>query len=197
MIQVEIVGMGLGDSTMGQFRLVCFLKEEPETLFPLLMPLRFYKHRDGSLCWQQEGVEFSIHPFATRGRESMGYRVYYNGTPEGCQFLMDQTLARFDVSISGIEWIHQTEMSQRELIQLAEKGRMKRGSMPGFYEVGEIGVVLMPDSTIHLQIRNRIIPIGRLAQLLQSINEVAEMFRQDTFDLFSLAEYEERGAWVS
>lgn len=182
---------------MAHFRLVCFLKEEPEELFPLLMPLRFQRHRDGSLKWQQENSDFSIHPFATRGRESMGYRVYYNGTPEGCQFLMNQTLARFDVTVSGIEWIHDTGMTQKELIRLAETNQLERGSMLGFYERNGIGIVLMPDGTIHLQIRNRPIPLVRLAQLLQSISEVAELFKQDTYDLFSVAAQAEQGAWVS
>lgn len=86
----------------------------------------------------------------------MGYRVLFTGSEESCQYLFDQSMARFSPSISGIEWVHQTELSQIELIKRAEKAGYQRGSLYVLYEHDGIGLVLLPNGDINIQIRNRL-----------------------------------------
>ena len=86
----------------------------------------------------------------------MGYRVLFTGSEESCQYLFDQSMARFSPSISGIEWVQQTELSQIELIKRAEKAGYQRGSLYVLYEHDGIGLVLLPNGDINIQIRNRL-----------------------------------------
>jgi len=140
---------------MSVYRLTCFIKEEPHVLFPLLLPLRFKWSNRESITWSDEVTEFKIIPFATKGRETMGYRIHFKGTPDACQYLMDQFLSSFNPTISGIEWVHESDKNQSELIKAAERSNYLRGSLYGLFEHKGIGIVVLPTNDIHLQIRNQ------------------------------------------
>lgn len=126
----------------------------------------------------------------------MGYRVLFTGSVESCQYLFDQSMARFSPSISGIEWVHQTELSQIELIKRAEKAGYQRGSLYGLYEHDGIGLELLPNGDINIQIRNRFIQAKQLYRLMARIEEVAAPFLPKPYDLFNMDGVQE-GMFVS
>lgn len=178
---------------MAVFKLSCFMKEEPAILFPLLLPMHFKWSDNHSITWKNEGTEFTIIPFSTRGREIVGYRIVFTGTPEAFDYLLDQFLSRFKPLISGIEWIHSSDKSQSELIRLAENSPYLRCSQYGLYEHKGIGIVLLPSSEINLQIRNQSITTRNVLQHMRAIEETASVFLPKTIDLFSFAEGVEVG----
>ncbi|MDX1807713.1 MAG: hypothetical protein R3267_11870 [Paenisporosarcina sp.] len=171
---------------MSEFKIVCFIKEEPTILFPLLLPFRFQWSDKQTLTWQDEFCHFRIVPFSSVGRESMGYRVVFTGSVESCQYLFDQSLSRFSPSISGIEWTHQTGLTQSQLVNRAEKAGYTRGSLLGLYEHKGIGIVLLPNGDINIQIRNRHIQAKNLYKLMGDMETAAAPFLPKPFDLFNL-----------
>lgn len=178
---------------MTVFKLSCFMKDEPAVLFPLLLPLRFKRSENQSITWQDGGTEFTIIPFSSRGREIVGYRIVFKGTPEAFDYLLDQFLSRFKPLISGIEWIHSSGKSQSELVRLAEKSPYLRCSQYGLYEHRGIGIVLLPNGEINLQIRNQSITTRNVLQHMQTLEETAAVFLPKPIDLFSFAEGVEAG----
>lgn len=193
---LRIVERICGVIYMGEYKIVCFLREEPNILFPLLLPLRFQWSEKQTLTWQDEFCHFRIVPFSSAGRESMGYRVLFTGSVESCQYLFDQSLSRFSPSINGIEWVHQTGLRQSELIVRAEKAGYQRGTLYGLYEHEGIGLVLLPNGEINIQIRNRFIQAKQLYKLMARIEEVAAPFFPKPFDLFNMDGVQE-GVFVS
>jgi len=164
------------------------MEQDPSVLFPLLIPLRFKWSDRNSIIWKNEDTEFKIIPFASKGREKMGYRIEFKGSPESCQYLMDQFLSRFNPQISCIEWVHESDMPQKELVKLAEKSKYQRGSLYGIYDHDGIGVVLLHSNTVHLQVRDHSLTTRSLLRFMQSIEVTASVFLEKPIDLFSFAE---------
>lgn len=167
------------------YRITCFIKEDPAALFPLLIPFHFKWGERNSIVWEKEGTRFQIIPFSTRGTDSMGYRLIFTGNPDTFVYLADQFLGAFSPEYSGIEWIFESEKSQEELVRLAEKAKYTRCSMYGLYEYNKIGIVLLKNGDINLQIRNRNINSRNLASFMYDIESVANAFQPKKIDLFS------------
>ncbi|MEK5071775.1 hypothetical protein [Sporosarcina sp. FSL K6-1508] len=170
------------------YRLTCFIQEEPHVLFPLLLPLRFKWTERQSITWTDGVTEFKIVPFASKGRGTMGYRIHFKGTPDACQYLMDQFLNRFNPLINGIEWIHKSEKTQSELIRIAEQSHYSRCSLHGIYENKEIGIVILPTNDIHLQIRGQKILVRNVSKFMRDMESTGAVFLDKPIDLFSFAE---------
>ncbi|WP_028393919.1 hypothetical protein [Bacillus cihuensis] len=170
------------------FRVTCFVKEKPATLLPLFLPLRFVWTKKNGVVWKNENVEFRIQPFTSEGRESHGYRIFFCGNPEAFQYLFDLSIGQFSPTITGVEYTGESEESQNSLVRLAEKNGFSRGSLYGIYEHKGIGVVLLPSGEFNLQIRNRKLTCSSIKNVMNNIEEVAEVFRPDHYDLFSFLE---------
>lgn len=173
---------------MSVYKLTCFLKEGPATLYPLLRPLNFQLTRDQSMIWTNGELSFQITPLTSRGRGLNGYHISYRGNPESCSYLMDQFLGAFDPLISGIEWVSESDLARPELIRLSEKANFMKCSLLGLYEHKGVGIVLLPNSEIHLQIRCRQISNSNLPALMSDIMNVAAVYEEKPIDLFSFAE---------
>lgn len=171
--------------TTPTFRLTFFTKEEPAVLFPLLLPYHFKWGKQNSIIWEKEGTCFQIIPFSSRGTESMGYRILYTGNPDTFVYLADQFLGSFEPSYSAIEWMYESGHAQEELVKLAEKNKYTRCSMYGLYEQNKVGIVLMKNGDINLQIRNRSITSRNLANFMYDMETVALAFQPKKIDLFS------------
>ncbi len=170
------------------YRITCFMKEGPTKLFPMLLPLQFTWTERQSITWSSEKLFFKIVPFASAGREKSGYRIHFNGNPEELQYLMDQFLSTFQPEFTGIEWVHESDKSQTELIRLADRNHFTRSSIRGIYEREQVGVVLLPSNTVHLQIRNHSITLRNLSEHMRAIEITAQTFLEKPVDLFSFAE---------
>lgn len=169
------------------YRITCFLREEPSVLFPMLLPMNFHWTERHSITWSSEGLYFKIVPFLIAGREKSGYRIHFNGRPDEFQYLLDQFLGNFQLKFSGIEWVHESEKSQDELIRLAERHKFKRSSIRGIFENEQVGVVLLPTNAVHLQVRNQEITLRNLTAHMQLIDQTAAAFLERPLDLFSFA----------
>lgn len=169
------------------YKLTCFMKEDHNILFPMLLPLRFKWSERQSVVWEDGENYFRIVPFAVNGRETKGYRIYFKGSSESFRYLINQFLGCFKPTISAIEWISNTDKSQSELIRLAKQKRYLPCSMYGIYEHDGVGIVLMPNSEIHLQIRNQPITFRNLPHFLEKLNGISSSFTETPYDLFSFA----------
>ena len=167
------------------YRITCFLPEEPAVLFPLLLPFHFRWGERNSLVWENEGTRFQLIPFSTKGTDSMGYRLMFTGNPDTFVYLADQFLGTFSPEYSGIEWMLESGKTQEELVKLAEKATYTRCSMYGLYEHNKVGIVLLKNGDINLQIRNRNINSRNLASYMYDIESIASAFLPKKMDLFS------------
>lgn len=173
---------------MSVYKITCLIEEEPAVLFPLLLPMQFKLSKNNSITWQNEKTSFEITPFTSRGRGVFGYHITFIGNPESCRYLMDQFLSPFKPLISGIEWIHQSIKTQSDLIRLSEQHRFLKCSHRGLYEKNGVGVVLLPNAEIHLQIRCRKISVSNLPNILLEITDIASVYQEKPVDLFSFNE---------
>lgn len=173
-----------------QYRITCFLKEEPAVLFPMLLPFHFKWGERNSIVWERENVRFQLIPFSSKGTESMGYRIMFNGNPDTFVYLADQFLGSFAPTYSGIEWIYQSEKTQDEAVKIAEKHKFQRCSMYGLYEHNKVGIVLMKTGDINLQIRNLALNSRNLSSYMYEIEHVASSFLPKVPDLFSILDEE-------
>ncbi|EAR66192.1 hypothetical protein B14911_10672 [Bacillus sp. NRRL B-14911] len=178
------------------FKVSFFIREKEQELFPMLEPLNFTIHRDHKVVYQGEKYRFIIQPFSVVGRESQGYRAYYNGNPDSFQYLFDHALGCFSPTISGVEYTFHTDKSQSELVKTAVKAKYKKGSVYGLFENQGIGIVIMPTGQVILQVKNRLIKRADLARVMYEIKSVVDMFNPQDFNLFSFMEKEE-GVQVS
>lgn len=194
---LAITGYHFKRGELNMFKVSFFIKEKEQELFPLLQPLRFSVNREHKAIWNERGSEFVIQPFSGVGRESQGYRAYFNGTPEAFQYLFDFALSCFSPTISGIEYHLTTDKSQAELIRLAERSRCKKGGMYGLYHHNGVWIAILPNNRVTLQIRNRKVKQADLARVMQEIESVVDIFSPQEFNLFSFEKYSEEGAYVS
>lgn len=171
--------------TKPTYRLTFFIKEEPALLFPLLLPFHFKWAEQNSIRWENEGTRFQIIPFTSKGTDMMGYRVLYTGNPDSFVYLADQFLGSFSPTYSGIEWMYESGQTQDELVRIAEKYKFTRCSMYGLYEQDKIGIVLLKNGEINLQIRNRSITSRNIASFMYEIEMVSRAFQPKEIDLFS------------
>lgn len=172
--------------TGSNYRVTLFIKEEPSVLFPMLLPFHFKWSKQNSILWENEGTKFQIIPFTSKGTDTMGYRIIFTGNPDSFVYLADQFLGCFSPTYSGIEWEFQSGKSQEELVKQAEKSKFQRCSMYGLYEQDKIGIVLMKNGDINLQIRNRSITSRNVGSFMYDIETIASVFLpKKTLDIFS------------
>lgn len=177
------------------YKITCFIQHEPKTLFPLLNPLGFIRSRENTLVWRNGQHCFTIAPFSSKGRESQGYRVYFNGSPEAGQYLFEQTIGRYSPRIRGVEYQTSLGKTQHEMVNIADR-LFKRGCMYGVYETNNrIGIIVLPNGDIVIQLRNIPIKVHKLTDYMREIEQILDKIRPDTFDLFSYLE-EETGVVV-
>lgn len=164
------------------------MKEGPNVLFPMLLPFQFTWSKGEAVIWKDGQCSFEIVSFSVRGRETNGYRILYKGAAESFPKLLNKFLGTFELSFSGIEWVADTEHSQSELIRLAEQNQFTYCSMYGLYEYQDVGIVLMPNSQVHLQIRNQRITSRNVLAHMQKIEGISTRFSRQPLDLFSVME---------
>ena len=179
------------------YKITCFLKEEQEDLLAILRPLQFTVDRNKKLIWDNGLTHFIIEPFSSRGRETQGYRIYFNGTPESYQYLFDRFLGYFSPSISGIEFKMSTGEKQEFLISKSEKAGFTRGGMYGIYTFKGVGIVIFPNGEINLQIRNRKFQMSQIAIFAKEIENVVKVFQPQNFNLFSFEQISEQEGFAS
>lgn len=172
------------------FKVTCFLDEEANILFPMLLPLRFHWTSQNSVVWENETTRFEIVPFTRNGREKKGYRIHFKGSPEAFQYLFNQSIARFNPIITAIEWTHVSEKSQSHLVGIAEQNNYRRCTQYGLYEKENVSIVLLPTNEIHLQYRERKIYSSQVSNLMEKLEKTAAVFMESPMNLFSLFEGE-------
>lgn len=173
------------------------MKKDIQVLHHLLKPLQFSLRRDNRLIWTEGKTEFIIEPFSTSGRESQGYRIYFNGTPEAGQFLFDRSIGCFSPTISGIEFTLTTNEKQSTLIKKAERARFTRGSLSGLYDYKGVVICIFPSGEVSLQIRNRKFKTSGLSGVMKEIEHVVTILQPQEFNLFSFIENTEEGVFAS
>lgn len=172
------------------YKVTCFIQEEKHQLFPLLTPLGFSVVQD-HLIWQNEKSRCIIKPFSIRGRNTQGYRIYFYGSPEFGEYFFQRAMGCFEPTISGVEYLLQTQESQRSLINTAEKIGLTRGCLYGIYKFEQVGIVILPNGEINFQIRGRKFSYMKLACELKEIEQAVYVFKPQTFNLFSISEGDE------
>lgn len=157
-----------------QFKVTCFFKETTERLFQILEAKHFVRTLDQSIVWTHKNNRLEIVPFSAPGRETNGYRFYYEGSSEVFQFVFNNLAGKLEPTITGVESTITSALNQKQLINLAKQTRYRDCSMPGLYELEGVGIVLMKNGEINFQLRNRHFTIGRLHEAVMKINRVAD-----------------------
>ena len=181
---------GKGNGNESVFKVTCFMDEEPNILFPLLLPLRFTWLGNQSIVWKNESTEFLIVPFSRNGREMKGYRIHFKGSPEAFHYLFDQSVARFNPIITAIEWVHVSNKTQNQLVGIAEQHDYRRCTQYGLYEKKDVSVILLPSSEIHLQYRDKRIHCSQVPRLMEKMQNIASIFMEKPMGLFAYSEDE-------
>lgn len=156
-----------------QFKVTCFFKEPTERLFQILESKHFVRTRNNSVIWSHRNNSLEIVPFSSPGRETNGYRFYYEGSSGVFQFVFDNLAEKLEPTITGIESTISSTLTQSQLINLAKQTNYRECSMKGLYESEGVGIVIMKNSEINFQIRNRHFTIGRMHEIVGLINRVA------------------------
>lgn len=170
------------------FKVTFFIKEERHELYSLIKPLHFVLNKDNQLVWRTEHTYFIIEPFSTEGRESHGYRVYYNGSPEAGQYLFDRFLGCFSPSITGVEYKLETQEKQNALVKKSEQVGYLKGSMYGLYQYKGKSICIFPTGDIQVQIRNRKFRLSDLASVMKEVEDVVCVYRPQEINLFSFVD---------
>lgn len=155
------------------FKVTCFFKEPKERLFEILESKHFVRTLQGTVVWTHRKDKLEIVPFSSPGRETNGYRFYFEGNTEVFQFVFDNLAANLSPTITGVEFTLSTVLNQTQLINLAKQTRYKECSLPGLYEQEGVGIVCMKNGEINFQMRNRHFTIGRLHETISIINRVS------------------------
>lgn len=188
---VEKVIERSGVSVM-RFKVTCFFREEPERLFTILSAKHFQRRNKDTVIWTHRKNTLEIVPFSHRGRETNGYRCYFEGNTEVFQYAFDNLSANLQPTITGIECTIETGKPQQELVRLAEKAGYHRCSMYGLYEKDGVGIVLLKNGEVNFQLRNRHFSVGRLHETIRLISKtyqhlVREVPQQNQLDWGLLA----------
>lgn len=156
-----------------RFKVTCFFKEPTERLFQILESKHLVRTRNNSVIWSHRNNSLEIVPFSSLGRETNGYRFYYEGSSEVFQFVFNNLAEKLEPTITGIESTIASNLTQVQLINLAKQTNYRECSMKGLYEMEGVGIVIMKNGEINFQIRNRHFTIGRMHEIIGLINGVA------------------------
>lgn len=156
-----------------RFKVTCFFKEPTERLFEILETKHFTRTRQNTVIWSHRNNTLEIVPFSSPGRETNGYRFYYEGSSEVFQFVFNNLAGKLEPAITGIESTITSGLTQKQLIGLAKQTRYRECSMIGLYEMEGVGIVFMKNGDVNFQIRNRHFTIGRLHDTISKINRIA------------------------
>lgn len=157
-----------------RFKVTCFFNEPTERLFQILEKKHFTRTGSNTLQWSHKKNSLEIVPFSSPGRETSGYRFYYEGCSEVFEFVFNNLAGKLDPMITGVECTISSSLKQQQLIQLAKKTRYRDCSMPGLYEMEGVGIVLLKTGEINFQMRNRRFTIGSLHDSITKINRIAD-----------------------
>lgn len=157
-----------------KFKITCFFKEPTERLFQILETKHFVRTLNNSVVWSHRNNTLEIIPFSSPGRETNGYRFYYEGSSEVFQFVFNNLAGNLEPTITGIESTITSSLNQKQLINLAKQTRYRDCSMPGLYELEGVGIVLMKNGEVNFQLRNLHFTIGRLHEAVSKINRIAD-----------------------
>ena len=162
---------------MSELVITFFTGLKKEQLLPLFVARGFKLQKDGSILYTDETTDCKIVPLSKEGREQQGYRIRFEGSVETLAFFLDSTIATQDVNVVAAEYIHQSQQSQRSLVERAKANGFKTSCAYGLFDYSGVGVVITKESAIHFQFRKREgIELSRLIRIAQFYNKLAEVF---------------------
>lgn len=175
-----------------EFHLTFFCEMSSSTLFAALRPLGFNANRKNSISWKDDRqTVFTITPFKQSGFDQSGYILHFEGEYPLLIQLIHRTLSLFNPTFVNVEIQLNEGYTQGENIRIAEKQGLERGTMAGIYTIDKkIGIILLPNGVAILQARTKSMPLSKINELIQDLNEYATPFKkEEVFDLFTYESY--------
>lgn len=162
---------------MGELVITFFTDVKKEQLLPLFIERGFKYQKNGSVCYSDETADFRIEPFRKEGRVEQGYRIHFEGAVDSLAFLLDRTIAYKDIKVVATEWKHQSELSQKRLVDMAKAGGFETSCGYGLLDYKGVGVVITKCSSIHFLFRRREgIKLSSVLRIAHFYNKMAETF---------------------
>jgi hypothetical protein len=173
------------------FKITCFAPIEPSKLEGALRGIHFQKVKNG-FEWKLDSTTFRIEPFQNQPRESMkAYRIYFDGSIEGCCYLFDLSMGAFGGIITGIEYLLEDPRMKYEdwLKDLRKKSSYKMVDPRGLF-TKENCVVVVVQNTVTIQLRSKKNQKLKMVDCLKKVDLIREELMPDKYDLFSLSNSE-------
>lgn len=174
-----------------EYRLTVFVNQKEETMEKAWRSLRL-KNKHNVFELMMEDTYFRITPFQNQPRSSLnGYRIAFNGTLEGCMYLLDTSFGWTTVEVTGVYCIIKDEgKSKKDWLDLLTHdldGELVDAR--GLIRVNKKMVSILPEG-VCIEMHA---PKGKQLntyQTLKEIDSIREMITPKEYDLFSFMEEE-------
>lgn len=157
----------------------------------MLTPIGFKKTNDDRMYWENQLYRCIVEPFSVQGYNEQGYRVYIKGNRDFAEYIFDRSFGCFSPVIRGVEFVYSTERTQETNIETATKLNFKTGALRGIFKYKDVGIVMLPNGEVNIQIRNKQSLSLGLANVMKKIDEVVHLLQPTSFNLFSFLEEEQ------
>lgn len=170
------------------YKLTFFVDRPPNELEQLLKPLGFFNQK-GSFCWKKDTHFFEVIPLKAHDVRSrfQGYRLRFNMSVNGAIHLFQLCFGLFQIRVSGVEYeLYRNKTKDEWMKQLDNTPGIKKTATIGIYEKSQVGIVVVRDGYINLQVRPSK-PKGTIhfKQSLYEIEKVLDLVNPVDYDLFS------------
>ncbi|MFE7064530.1 hypothetical protein ACFVAD_20555 [Sutcliffiella sp. NPDC057660] len=170
------------------FKITVFSPIPPVEIGPLLKGFRFTEVKN-EFVWKVDGYVFRIVPFGTQGRAqtAYGYRVFFNGSIDGGQYLFDLSMGCFTPTINAVEFdlTHPTMKQSDWISDMLRRPSYKTGQLRGIFEKGNVKIVCLPNDVVNLQLRKNHSRVVKLPVFLKEVEMIRDDLLPVEYDLFS------------
>ena len=174
------------------YKITCFIPQDKAELYRLLTPIGFKKTNDDRMYWENQLYSCVIEHFSVQGYNEQGYRVYIKGNRDFAEYIFVRSFGCFSPVIRGVEFIYSTNQTQEKNIETAAKLNLKTGALYGIFKYKDVGIVMLPNGEVNIQIRSKQSLSLGLVNVMKKIDEAVQfLFKPTTFNLFSFLEEEQ------